>query len=135
MLTLNLHPFLNLANETFYKRILNKMIFFSKISHLIINSSDLSNLSCCWCVFLPENYQQRRWATNVGFEPTTLRLRVSCSTDWASRARYAFTYKLNLKVREQTKIKIIIHVVKTYCWLLIFAPVLLLPMGNFTSVY
>ena len=26
-------------------------------------------------------------APNVGLEPTTLRLRVSCSTDWASRAR------------------------------------------------
>ncbi len=27
-------------------------------------------------------------APNVGLEPTTLRLRVSCSTDWASRAAY-----------------------------------------------
>ena len=26
------------------------------------------------------------WAPNVGLEPTTLRLRVSCSTDWANRA-------------------------------------------------
>ena len=26
------------------------------------------------------------WSPNVGLEPTTLRLRVSCSTDWASRA-------------------------------------------------
>ena len=30
---------------------------------------------------MPENS-----APNVGLEPTTLRLRVSCSTDWASRA-------------------------------------------------
>ena len=28
-------------------------------------------------------------APNVGLEPTTLRLRVSCSTDWASRAVFA----------------------------------------------
>ena len=28
------------------------------------------------------------WSPNVGLEPTTLRLRVSCSTDWASRANY-----------------------------------------------
>ena len=29
----------------------------------------------------------------MGLEPTTLRLRVSCSTDWASRARYLYNYK------------------------------------------
>ena len=28
----------------------------------------------------------KKWSPNVGLEPTTLRLRVSCSTDWASRA-------------------------------------------------
>ena len=28
----------------------------------------------------------KKLAPNVGLEPTTLRLRVSCSTDWASRA-------------------------------------------------
>ena len=28
----------------------------------------------------------KKMAPNVGLEPTTLRLRVSCSTDWASRA-------------------------------------------------
>ena len=30
--------------------------------------------------------QQKSYSPNVGLEPTTLRLRVSCSTDWASRA-------------------------------------------------
>ena len=35
------------------------------------------------------NKSQKSEAPNVGLEPTTLRLRVSCSTDWASRARYA----------------------------------------------
>ena len=35
--------------------------------------------------------EKKIWAPNVGLEPTTLRLRVSCSTDWASRAlAYAF---------------------------------------------
>lgn len=33
-----------------------------------------------------ENSFPKRTAPNVGLEPTTLRLRVSCSTDWASRA-------------------------------------------------
>ena len=32
--------------------------------------------------------KRKIFAPNVGFEPTTLRLRVSCSTDWASRARW-----------------------------------------------
>ena len=27
----------------------------------------------------------KKWSPNVGLEPTTLRLRVSCSTNWASR--------------------------------------------------
>lgn len=31
-------------------------------------------------------FYKKRCAPNVGLEPTTLRLRVSCSTDWASRA-------------------------------------------------
>ena len=30
--------------------------------------------------------KQKKCSPNVGLEPTTLRLRVSCSTDWASRA-------------------------------------------------
>ena len=33
-------------------------------------------------------YKLEKEAPNVGLEPTTLRLRVSCSTDWASRAAY-----------------------------------------------
>ena len=32
------------------------------------------------------NFGQKGESPNVGLEPTTLRLRVSCSTDWASRA-------------------------------------------------
>ena len=40
---------------------------------------------------------------NVGLEPTTLRLRVSCSTDWASRADVLWwsnlNYQLNLESR------------------------------------
>ena len=32
--------------------------------------------------------RRKIFAPNVGLEPTTLRLRVSCSTDWASRARW-----------------------------------------------
>ena len=32
--------------------------------------------------------KRKLFAPNVGLEPTTLRLRVSCSTDWASRARW-----------------------------------------------
>ena len=42
------------------------------------------------------------WSPNVGLEPTTLRLRVSCSTDWASRATYWkwFNYS-NLKLSFQ----------------------------------
>ena len=31
-------------------------------------------------------WTKKSFAPNVGLEPTTLRLRVSCSTDWASRA-------------------------------------------------
>ena len=30
--------------------------------------------------------EKKNYTPNVGLEPTTLRLRVSCSTDWASRA-------------------------------------------------
>ena len=44
---------------------------------------------------------QIKWVSpNVGLEPTTLRLRVSCSTDWASRACIRKTYfdKLILKM-------------------------------------
>ena len=33
-----------------------------------------------------KKHQQKSYSPNVGLEPTTLRLRVSCSTDWASRA-------------------------------------------------
>ena len=33
--------------------------------------------------------KKKIWPPNVGLEPTTLRLRVSCSTDWASRAVFA----------------------------------------------
>ena len=47
-------------------------------------------LPSCW--LLPSLSVPKAWhvekdvAPNVGLEPTTLRLRVSCSTDWASRA-------------------------------------------------
>ena len=36
--------------------------------------------------FLKKIKNYKKWSPNVGLEPTTLRLRVSCSTDWASRA-------------------------------------------------
>ena len=35
----------------------------------------------------------KKTSPNVGLEPTTLRLRVSCSTDWASRASVLTFYK------------------------------------------
>ena len=55
---------------------------------------------------LQKQFQQKKSAPNVGLEPTTLRLRVSCSTDWASRARYACPNNLNLNLVANTRIKI-----------------------------
>ena len=39
--------------------------------------------------FYSENFR-KKWSPNVGLEPTTLRLRVSCSTNWASRDMVIF---------------------------------------------
>ena len=42
---------------------------------------------CVACYFFCfSSSMQKETSPNVGLEPTTLRLRVSCSTDWASRA-------------------------------------------------
>ena len=38
------------------------------------------------CIWWPLSGKKKLRSPNVGLEPTTLRLRVSCSTDWASRA-------------------------------------------------
>ena len=32
--------------------------------------------------------EEKNYSPDVGLEPTTLRLRVSCSTNWANRAAY-----------------------------------------------
>ncbi len=39
-----------------------------------------------WKIIEEKQGDGKRRSPNVGLEPTTLRLRVSCSTDWASRA-------------------------------------------------
>ena len=46
----------------------------------------------CWYHLKISDMQNtaKKIAPNVGLEPTTLRLRVSCSTDWASRATRFF---------------------------------------------
>ena len=44
-------------------------------------------LSVTHCAFTRRPLNDAKITPNVGLEPTTLRLRVSCSTDWASRAR------------------------------------------------
>ena len=36
---------------------------------------------------------------NVGLEPTTLRLRVSCSTDWASQAYIAYLISQKISIK------------------------------------
>ena len=78
-------------------------------------------------------------APNVGLEPTTRRLRVSCSTDWASRARHAFSDNLNLNLVASTSIKIniqashrflLIQVMKTF---LIFTPLRIWPQSFFNN--
>ena len=49
-------------------------------------------------IFLVEKLPGKKvWSPNVVLEPTTLRLRVSCSTDWASRAvwQYGWSRKLS----------------------------------------
>ena len=54
---------------------------------LFLRSTDTKN--CFWSFFAQDNLlllKNKNISPNVGLEPTTLRLRVSCSTDWASRA-------------------------------------------------
>ena len=66
----------------------------------IIGSGEASQDSWLYCsmkpMLLSTQYDNRNKTSspNVGLEPTTLRLRVSCSTDWASRADIdtAFSY-------------------------------------------
>src|SRR4029434_6528217 len=41
---------------------------------------------CVWHRVLSDHGECENTTPNVGLDPTTLRLRVSCSTDWASRA-------------------------------------------------
>jgi hypothetical protein len=59
---------------------------FNQLSHgawitlLSVNHEAKSNM------FLKTVACKNYFSPNVGLEPTTLRLRVSCSTDWASRA-------------------------------------------------
>ena len=71
----------------------------SEIELIVAQSSpfDLTDLPLCWdpkkwgnwkvSIFLFTGWESFRkvWSPNVGLEPTTLRLRVSCSTNWASR--------------------------------------------------
>ena len=51
--------------------------------------------NCIWS-FLSQDIllllKNKNISPNVGLEPTTLRLRVSCSTDWASRALVDITF-------------------------------------------
>ena len=47
----------------------------------------LQPMNCSeWMNVKVQKVISKKWSPNVGLEPTTLRLRVSCSTDWASRA-------------------------------------------------
>ena len=57
---------------------------FNQLSHGAIPSFAQLKLSQHGMIL--QNYTWEKVAPNVGLEPTTLRLRVSCSTDWASRA-------------------------------------------------
>ena len=46
---------------------------------------------CIWSwAYMYVKPQRTNFTPNVGLEPTTLRLRVSCSTDWANRAALVF---------------------------------------------
>ena len=63
------------------------------IKHHPLNNPFIIQLLLCMPVqritTLNNNVYSRKkksYSPNVGLEPTTLRLRVSCSTDWASRA-------------------------------------------------
>ena len=47
--------------------------------------------------------EKKNLSPNVGLEPTTLRLRVSCSTDWASRANLYHGFLANVFSANETK--------------------------------
>ncbi len=61
-----------------------------KRKHSGINTSVRNQLLQNWiskvCAAMLQVSKKKKTSPNVGLEPTTLRLRVSCSTDWASRA-------------------------------------------------
>ena len=60
-----------------------------------LNKSVLLEHCICTYLFWPwllYHWTENNWSPNVGLEPTTLRLRVSCSTDWASRAVFCYIY-------------------------------------------
>ena len=55
----------------------------SSIYYVLTSSSP-----CLFTLLAEPELIDKNVAPNVGLKPTTLRLRVSCSTDWASRAGY-----------------------------------------------
>ena len=76
-----------------------KMIF---ICTLLSNNTKITQSFCSNLHSRPRVYikcgdvyllKQKKLSPNVGLEPTTLRLRVSCSTDWASRATGTKPYR------------------------------------------
>ena len=56
-----------------------------------------------WHRWLSDHGECEKTTPNVGLEPTTLRLRVSCSTDWASRAFAACRDAVSSRQKRRTR--------------------------------
>ncbi len=78
-------------------------------THVFLIHSDFIDIRRQWDDFqsdcFSEKKSEKKCSPNVGLEPTTLRLRVSCSTDWASRAAYGALLLLSVLIRKPKKIQ------------------------------
>ena len=72
----------------FSKEILLSLTVYHSRDYSIAPVVDVKN-DLLLDIQLQKQFQLKKSTPNMGLEPTTLRLKVSCSTDWASRAPYS----------------------------------------------